>query len=104
MKMERLNVAGAADGVTSLVNALGRGIVRGFAVAAMVAAYAVASMGSYGASAVGLTGLAGLSLATSAQPAQAHWRPYYHCHGRRWRRRCHGGGGRGRGRGRGGRR
>lgn len=53
---------------------VGRSLVQGVAVAAMLVAYGVSSIGSYGMTALGLGGVTALSLATTAQPAQAQRR------------------------------
>ena len=64
----------------------------------LLAAIAIAAMGFFatpdGADAAPVVDAAALAPITQQgggdlQPV--HWRPYYHCHGYRWRRYCHGG-------------
>jgi hypothetical protein len=85
----------AGDGV----RCIGRGIAAAVAVVAMLVIYAASSIGTVGLGALGFT-TAGLTLASTAQPAQAHRRRrrrrrwgrgwgrgiYFHI-GPRWRRR-----------------
>ncbi|HET6928065.1 MAG TPA: hypothetical protein VFI48_14540 [Hyphomicrobiaceae bacterium] len=55
-----------------------RGLIRGAAVATMLAMYAAASVGSMATSTLGVAGLSSLALTATATPASAR---------RRWRRR-----------------
>jgi hypothetical protein len=67
-----------AEGILGLGHKVQRGVIRGVAVATMLAMYAAASIGSAATTTIGIAGLSGLALTSTATPASAR---------RRWRRR-----------------
>lgn len=62
------------------------GMIRGVAIAAMLAIYVATSIGSIATSALGVAGISGLALTATATPANAHRRRWRHRRRRRWHR------------------
>ena len=75
-------------------------LAKTVAAAAIAVFWCISAVGTTVGTIVGVTTLAAAVTAATSVTAEAHYRPYWHCHWRRGRKWCQGGWGYGRGRGR----